>query len=561
MNARSIRQRKNARAMGATLFAATCVALIAWRWAPRGEVESPPSTVVAQGGPMAPRAPTQKAPTLVQPGELDGPGDLAAARSERTTAPRLKNKTARSTLEVDPKAKPKKPTKAKAPSDPGVEKYPLIIRPSIDTRMIEVLDSGSPMTLSAVAPGGGKRTRTVSFLGQRPSLKLGAAPNTMAAAVAFTVDHPDAMPTVVGIHPEDWGFDGANFVVSPTVSLEPVEGRLHLARSVPETLNALTRARRFSGQCALVNVDPWGSVRVMDSTDQSGPGVRRPPMLRFVRRPGRTFILGTPESPAATGDLIEVTGQLNGGSDPKSLLKVPTMLRGMTPPPLRFSVVDPFGEPVKGDWIVGAVPHDAIALLDQHGAPVIYDDFVFTTSKPVGHYVGGQLYDGQTVSPTPLALVRMGGGAETDAGGEALIKGHHVGIHRFYVRSHFGTILPLMTEVESSDVTQLVKSPVVGLEVFCPLEWQNSKEGREAWARAKVEVSGKSRPLPWKGVESSTARARRYLVPSNTPLTVTCTAKGRPVATARVAPQPARSRIGTSPEAPPTAKKSLPVKK
>ncbi|WP_145197614.1 hypothetical protein [Planctomycetes bacterium Poly30] len=553
MNARSARQRKNALRIAAAVAAVALIAFGVVRSLERGQSETLPATIAFAGDPPA-AAEVRTAEVAL----TDLPDRAARAMGSEPPPERSENSPS-GDLVRDQSRPGRRERRAKKkeletlgyalPPAPAEIKASFIIRPLIDAHRIRLFDPGHPVQL--IADYGGSRATGSGFLLEQPSVQLVDRPVQDAPVVVLTVDHLDALPTSVKIYPSSWGMDGLTFTATPTVTLVPMDGRLRLASRPADRPRPGEVRKSFSGRCALVTIRENGDVQVLDSLSFGEREARRAPMLRFTTESTWTVILGIPESPAMAGDLIDVSALLEGDDDPENVVQVPTTLRGIRPPRHRFEVLDPFQEPVAGCQLQARVDPSVISVFDARGLPVQVDGFVFVKSSARSPDVNAQVCRKGGVELQPIGLARVSALAESTASGEAILEGLHAGIHLVDVVSPFGDREPLDQNLVVSGGPQVARAPVVGLSVQCPVEWRQSEEGRKAWARATVELSGDHRALTFTGRDAESLQPRRYLIRPGQPMTVTCTASGQEPTTAPVAAQPSQAVAVAFPKAAP----------
>ena len=525
MNALTTRRRKNAWAATGALLAVAVVAVFAWRWTSGLEGGGVMTELAMDADTPVPEFIPQAAPELVD--VLDTPTRTKTSRpSARASTPRPVT-ASRTKSKKEQKKELRK--KAAAESSSGLNHVPLAfecrITPTIETHLVPDLDYGLPVTLS-FAPMPGKsefNASTTGYLDARPTLTCALSTNA-SGVPRLVVDHPSALRTTTDL--QSWSTNGNQLTGSVTVRLKPIGLRVEVNRSGPSSSDS----HGFDGTATLVALDDRGNLEFLDSTS-IGTQHRKVQLLRYGKTPGEIFILGTPNSASASASILEITAEVAARAMDGSRLELPTGLGGKTPLPVKFEVVDPFGEPLKGATVTATVNPHYVARHTLSGQPVAFGEFVFV--KHMGDGMGQAVRNGQ-VTPLNLGLARVMGEDSTGANGQAILHGFNTRVSRFTVESPFGDSAPVEFKVESTEAFQVTCAPLGAVEVHCPAVWRKDDEGRDAWARAKVKLSGKSKMLPFTKADARSRSPRRFLVPAHNTIKVTCQAKGTPKMSGKV---------------------------
>ena len=521
MNASQFRRRKNAFATAGALVTVTVAAIFAWRWTSGMDGAGVATELAMDTETPAPTFRPEEAPTLVD--VLDAP--------ERTKRNRPATRATRSPSDqaagARSKSKKKKRTKERSPSSkasegdgqPGSIKLQCSVTPSIDTNLVPDLNYDLPITLS-FAPqdgGAGLGASTTKWISDRPTLTF-ALTGSSKALPRLVVDHPDALRSAVAI--KEWSHQGNELWAAPLVKLRPIGLKVQLGT----TTASKAQTHPFQGTATLVALDSNGNIQVLDSTGV-GPQLTETKPLRYGKSSGEIYIIGTPSSAVAGAGLIEITGEVGGRPMDGAQLLLPTGLRGRTPAPIKFEVIDPFGEPLKDATVTARINERYVGRRTRSGLPVQFGGFVFVRSP--GRGSGESIRNGQ-VRYLSLGLARAVVEDATSANGEAILHGVDRRVSTFTVKSPFGDRAPVEFQVEETSAFQITCAPLGGVEIHCPIAWRKDDEGRDAWARAKVKLSGKSNMLPFSTHDAQARNPRRFLVPASRTIKVTCAASGHP---------------------------------
>jgi hypothetical protein len=535
------RQQRNAfAALGATAVLALG-AVLAWRWTGQLDGGGSLAEVAMDASTPEPVFIPETKPTLVDVLDIPEASERtsAATRVKASSTPRSKSERPSSKKKRTKKEKSK--SKRKAGADEVMITGPnrqIRFTPIIDAYKVPDINLGVPMTLSARAMAGdvGKTHSKSGLIHDAPTLAFpyGRAQNPMDRG-HLVVDHPGALPVTLDPRRIRWSSDGSDLVAAPTVRLQPIGLRVALGgilikKGRGQSGRAKGAVTPFHGTASLVAIDRRGDLEVLDSMG-IGFGTSKKDGLRYGTNAGSLYVLGIPEAPSMAADLIEITREVAAQKMDGSTLQLPTGLRGRRPTRLKFEVLDPFSQPLKDAEVRAVVDPDMIGLRDRRGSPIRFGQFLFV--KQPGDASGQEVSGGKALR-LGLGLARETVVGATAENGQVVLQGVHPQVCLFKVKSPFGDEAFVEFPVTDTEAPQLTVAPLAAIEVHCPAIWREDDAGREAWSRAKVKLSGRSKMLPFLKADKNARGPRRYLVPAKSMVTITCEAKGTPKMSAEI---------------------------